>query len=60
MDCVGFAFKFGVQKSHWTGLYQLDLRVSWKRKDTEGGQGEDWSVRGMKMGKCRWKWSGGN
>lgn len=28
----------GCNKSHRTGLYQLDLRVSWKRKGTEGGQ----------------------
>lgn len=53
MDCVGFVFKLGVHKSHWTGLSQTpDLGVSWKGKDTyrkwsrwrlecEGDEGND-------------------
>lgn len=44
MDCVGFVFKFGVQNSHWTCLCQLDLGVSWKRKDRDGGQGKETGV----------------
>lgn len=53
MDCLGFVFKFGMQKSHWADLYQTpDLEVSWKSKDTQNGQGGDWVVRGMRVGKC--------
>lgn len=51
MDCVGLVFKFGMQRSHWTHLYQIsDLEVSWKSKNTK------WSKRrlGCRVdeGKC--------
>lgn len=40
MDCSGFVFNFGMQKSHWTDLYQTpDWEVSWKSKDTKWSRG---------------------
>lgn len=52
MGCFGFVFKLGCRKATGQILYQIpDLGVSWKSKDTEGVQGEDWSVRGMRMGE---------
>lgn len=49
-DCSGFVFNFGMQKTHWTDLYQTpDLEVSWK--DTQSGQGREWLARGRRVGK---------
>lgn len=52
-DCSGFVFNFGMQKSHWTDLYQTPgWEVSWKSKDTQSGQGGGWVVRGANGEVC--------